>query len=41
MIKKPRPADDASAGAPQRSYRYFELVMAGFVTVYILSLIHI
>ena len=37
MIKKPRPAGDAPQGVPQRSYRYYELVMAGFVTVYICS----
>lgn len=33
MIKKPR----SGHAAPQRSYRYYELVMAGFVTVYICS----
>ena len=37
MIKKPRPAGDAPQGVPQRSYRYYELVMAAFVTVYICS----
>lgn len=36
MIKKPRPAP-AMTAAPQRSYRYYELAMAGFVTVYICS----
>ena len=32
MNKKPRPG-----GAPLRSYRYYELLMAGFVTVYVCS----
>ncbi len=36
MTKKPRPADDSLA-LPRRNYRYYELVMAGFVTVYICS----
>jgi len=37
MIKKPRSDGAARPPAPQRSYRYYELLMAGFVTVYLCS----
>ncbi len=37
MNKKPRPAGDATQGAPRRDYRYFDLVMVGFVAVYVCS----
>lgn len=35
MDKKPRPDAQPSRPAARRDYRYFELVMAGFVTVYL------
>lgn len=37
MTKKPRSRGAAPRSAPQRSYRYYELLMAGFVTVFICS----
>lgn len=37
MDKKPRPADAVARREPGRSYRYYELLMAGFVTIYLCS----
>ncbi|MCZ7558973.1 MAG: queuosine precursor transporter [Burkholderiaceae bacterium] len=37
MIKKPRSGGAARPPPPPRSYRYYELLMAGFVTVYLCS----
>lgn len=37
MNKKPRPSGMPSQAEPHRRYRYYELVMAGFVTVYLCS----